>query len=257
MKRYIFLFPLSLLAVSCAFHSGNVSTGADIDCPRKYIVYGSASTFKFLGLGGLDSDGLIKDAKVNLYQSIPQTRGLKLTNFAVDFKTTFLILFITTKATVSADLYDCNGSFEEQSIHSQKSKSDTIDISKNGFKIGDTVIYVSDNDLFDIQKPAKILFFLKNNKVVIQLNDLSLNPKTKKVFFDQIFKTTQALNNKVNFGYEIGDYTNIHIYNSITNKRSLKDCKIIAINKHKAIIEFVKEDGSKKNTIVELDQLQK
>ncbi len=86
------IFPLTIVSLaflsSCAFHSGNVSSGSIVDCPLKTIVTGKASTKKFLGLGGLNKTALIVEAKQDLYRKITVKKDLKLTNFTVERNTT-------------------------------------------------------------------------------------------------------------------------------------------------------------------------
>ena len=68
------------------------------------LAHGNAHTLKVLGIGGLDKDALVLEAKTDMYKKYPLPKGQVFANITVDFKNSFLILFTETKVTVSADI---------------------------------------------------------------------------------------------------------------------------------------------------------
>jgi hypothetical protein len=106
----IFLLCIFLLS-SCAFHQGNMSGSAALNHSNfkmVKVVYGSATAQYFLGLGGLNKDGLLIVARQNLYSQNTIKKGQVLANLSVDFKRSFYFIYWETKATITADLIDFN-----------------------------------------------------------------------------------------------------------------------------------------------------
>jgi hypothetical protein len=246
--KNIFLAIVITCFTSCAFHTGNVSTGSNIDCPLMYIATGTASSTRVLGLGGIDKDELIVDAKKDLYRKYPYSKGVKLSNFSVDFKNTYVFIVHTTKVTVSADVYNCTVSL------------DTIDenssIKINGFKIGDEVLFVS--FLFEyVPIKAKIINHLVGNMVNIGDNNDKLAKNGMKVSYDNIFRAVKDPENVRIFGLDIGDNFKISVVNYATDIKYKTSCKIIGINLKSAIVEFVNTKGKISNMVVEKNLLHK
>ena len=104
---------VSALAVltlsSCSFHYGTTSAGSAMITDENFnldFAYGSAKTTKILGIGSFNRDGLVLDAKKDLYANYPLKPGQALGHVTVDFKTTFVLLVTTTKVTISAEIID-------------------------------------------------------------------------------------------------------------------------------------------------------
>jgi len=92
---------------SCAFHSGMMNDSASLhgqDFELIGMAVGSAKTTQVLGIGGLDPDGLVLEAKREMYNLFPLRKGQAYANISVDFKRSFFPIVSTTKATVSADI---------------------------------------------------------------------------------------------------------------------------------------------------------
>ena len=108
-KLYAIAFVYAILFSSCAFHVGNM-TGSTILSTNnfKYIkfVKGEAKTIKLFGIGGLEKEALIAEAKNDLIQKYPLKDGQALANITIDFKTTLKILIIETKVTITADIVE-------------------------------------------------------------------------------------------------------------------------------------------------------
>ncbi len=109
MKKFfspIFLFS-TLLLTSCAVHSGMMTGNANLgddDFQVLTMGIGTANTTHVLGIGGLDKQALVYEAKKNLYRAYPLAKNQVYANVTVDFKRSYYILIYTTLATVTADV---------------------------------------------------------------------------------------------------------------------------------------------------------
>lgn len=111
MKKILTFLSLAFLLTSCAFHMGSMNSSASLSSNNfKYVklASGQAETIKFLGLGGLSKEGLVAEAKKNLLKNNPLKDGQALANIVVDFKYTYLLLLINTKAIITADIVEFN-----------------------------------------------------------------------------------------------------------------------------------------------------
>jgi hypothetical protein len=109
LKLFTALAIFLLLTSSCATHLGMMTGSASLSSNNFKMIKiatGTASTTKFLGIGGLGKDALVSDAKKNLMQNNPLKEGQALANVTVDFKTSFIILVVTEKCTVTADIVE-------------------------------------------------------------------------------------------------------------------------------------------------------
>lgn len=102
-----FLF-ISLLT-SCAIHSGMMNNSVQLNQNNfRYIrnASGQAKTNKILGIGGNEKQALVAEAKKNLLDNYPLKDGQALANIVVDFKTSYFIIFLENKVTVTADIVE-------------------------------------------------------------------------------------------------------------------------------------------------------
>ena len=107
-KLLLFIIPALFLS-SCANHSGMMTGNAHLKDKNFKVVglaYGSDYTTKVLGIGGLNKDALVLNAKKNLYSNFPLKEGQALANVTVDFKKEWLIFVMKTKVIVSAEIVD-------------------------------------------------------------------------------------------------------------------------------------------------------
>ncbi|TAH25901.1 MAG: hypothetical protein EAZ07_05890 [Cytophagales bacterium] len=230
----LYLFTLSIMS-SCAVHSGNISTGSSMDGQLKDVVTGEASTRKILGIGGMNKNGLILEAKRDLYNKYKQNKNIKLTNFSVDFKTTYYLFFYsTTLATVSADLYDYNQSITDF-------PKDIMPPLNGGIVAGDSIIYEFKKFyrgiLYSTTKRGKFNIVFKNTN-----GDLI----THKVEQSTIYKTASHSENKIYFGFNIGDTKFIDVYVANLNVKVTKPCKVIGLNNKRLLVSYIKDDGAER-----------
>lgn len=109
MKPPLFslVFLLALLTASCAFHSGMMSANLPESGTRfefKRMAFGRSSVTRVFGLGGLGTEGLVLDAKRDMYRNYPLMKGEAYANVSVDYKNTFIIVAHITEVVVSADI---------------------------------------------------------------------------------------------------------------------------------------------------------
>lgn len=109
MKQFSYLIILfsALLLSSCAFHSGMMTSNANLgneDFQVLTMGMGSAETQHVFGIGGLDKQALVYEAKKNLYRAYPLGKNQVYANVTVDFKRSNYLIVFTTLATVTADV---------------------------------------------------------------------------------------------------------------------------------------------------------
>lgn len=192
-----FAFLYLLLQSSCmSLHAGSMQQSSFLAKNNFKVVAtieGSSKATYVFGIGGNNKDGLVKEAKRNMYMYYTLEANQILTNITTDVKTRFFILpflFMDRQVFVSADVvqfYDSallnttgmmnggsmiNGqslkSKEEQIIDSVKMKQNPIQIkytSIQNVQIGDVVLYSSSNN----QDVYGIVFEIGlNNKIKIK-----------------------------------------------------------------------------------------
>jgi len=241
-KSFLIIISLIILS-SCAFHTGNISSGSVVDCPYKYTVTGTSYTDRVFGLGGLDKNALILEAKQDLYNHYFTNNNIKLTNFTVDFKNTYILFYSKTKVTVSADLYDCSPITMSSDTNSTSNKINEPAPLIDGWTVGDSIIYELETDS---NYKGKLEGLLKNNKCKITYilpEGKNVNRKTDLV---NIYKITNHPENKNYFGYEIGEKGSVEVYQSSTKTKVLKPCTIVGLNKNRLLITYVKADGQER-----------
>jgi hypothetical protein len=104
----IYLFALSLFSVlfsGCAFHSGHVTT-APYGANFTYLeqAFGQAKTLKVLGIGSINRNALINEARQAMMANRPIATNEGYANVSVDIKNGYYLLFSKTTVTVSADI---------------------------------------------------------------------------------------------------------------------------------------------------------
>lgn len=214
MKKIISILSILLLFSACSFHTGNVSSGAHIDCPMIYLATGSASTTRFLEIGGFNKEALIVQAKNDLYRKFPYKKGIKLSNFSVDYKNTYFLLFHTTAVTVSADVHDCNSIPGNDSIMNQIPAI-------NGFRVGDSILYLYFNGEHEtVINKAILVSFGNNDKVIIK--DAGIKKPFKRSIYN-IYKATSSTENNYIFGFNIGEEVVVTFMNNESDIKSKKN----------------------------------
>jgi hypothetical protein len=109
LKLIIAIAIIIFTSTGCASHWGMMTGNATLSSNNFKtikIATGTAATTKILGIGGLGKDALVFEAKKDLLQNYPLKDGQALANVTVDIKTSFIILVVKEKVTVTADIIE-------------------------------------------------------------------------------------------------------------------------------------------------------
>ena len=157
-------------------------------------------TTKFFGLGGLNHDALLLEAKKEMMNARPLKANEQYANLTCDFKNTLVFFVVTTKVTVSADVIKLVEG-EQPYLYSETYKS-KITIPKNQndlFKVGDSVM------LKDLTSLGTILSISTQGKVRVILNNSANVFKTKNIDIHNLFslqKSYKGLNINQKYMYK-------------------------------------------------------
>ena len=80
----------------------------DEDSEIVNLAYGEARKVHVLGIGGLNTKTLVRDAKLDMYAVFPLKKGQAYSNLSVDFNSRFFLFWVVTYATVTADVVNLN-----------------------------------------------------------------------------------------------------------------------------------------------------
>ena len=112
MKKLFFIITSIVIFSSCAFHNGHMTDSASLSTNNfKYAktqIQGSEKSTHVLGIGGLGKQALVDEAKRNMLFGNELQPNQALANISVNWKTSFFIVFSTTKCTVTADIVEFN-----------------------------------------------------------------------------------------------------------------------------------------------------
>jgi hypothetical protein len=191
LSRFILYFALTLLAGSCAFHTGNITTapqGADFTHIDQAI--GQSKTIKIFGLGGLRRDALVYEARQDLLQNRPLGENEAYANVAVDIKNSFVIIYSATKVTVTADVvrYAVDSSARYASTFPPYALENKDELFRQLYQVGDTV-YNKD------QKPHIVKGYVQSGLYVYSI---AKNQNfIKQLAWDDVYAKPKQLVNKL------------------------------------------------------------
>ena len=97
----------------CALHIGTISSNAMLNTNNFKIVgtaKGEATAKYWLGIGGLGRQGLVNEAKQDLYKNTPLKPNQTLANLTYDIKKNYILIYWQQKAIVTADIVEFTGS---------------------------------------------------------------------------------------------------------------------------------------------------
>ena len=109
MKKLILLFITITMFSSCiSLHSGYMNGIAPpVENNFKYVgnALGTSQATYILGIGGLNREGLVREAKNDLIQNNPVKDGQTLVNFTIDHERSFYLgILWTHKVIITADI---------------------------------------------------------------------------------------------------------------------------------------------------------
>ena len=186
---------------------------------------GTSSTSKIFGMGGVAIDALILEAKRNLYENYPLTKGQALANVSVDFKRSFFPIVSKVKVIISADIVG----FNEGAVIKTKLKEFPIGLDnkrENDLNINREMVYFeyqgilklgkiigygfnrvkvmsrSDRDRLRIKRVSvRKLFFINKNEAILETN---FNIGDEVTYVDEIVDEKGADKNVTRFGIIFG-----------------------------------------------------
>ncbi|BDD05635.1 DUF6567 family protein [Aureibacter tunicatorum] len=246
LRKSILLLAISAGLSSCAFHMGGLTGNASLGNNNFQVVdfaIGTANTTQVLGIGGLKKDGLVLEAKRNLYANRPLKKGQALANVTVDFKRSYYFLVSTTEVTVTAEVVDFNDVKDTMN-------KENIDMMMNGENHSDQSfnmneqIYVSasikDSDISDLII-ARVIDFKGTNRLQVQFESNEGELVTRKVSKNFIFKIEENDANKESFGFNIGDRVK-YFSNSYAEPVI---GKVIGLNSERLLIHYYDDENKK------------
>lgn len=210
MKNYLPIITLAAIATlftSCSIYTGSFSAVTYV--PGTYIegkAFGKASASYFFQIGGLNSDGLVDEARSNLLINYPLKKGQFLSNYALDIKTSYYLIYTKQTVKLTAEighddlatrpLYaDSYFQFQDTAIANRYSYlhlNDTVMLADSPF---DKVIILQLSDCSAIVKrisdKVKInteldkLLVEKNTIPILLANNIKIGDKVKTIGHDE------------------------------------------------------------------------
>lgn len=120
---------------SCAVHNGYMNNSAFLSQANfSYVntnISGTASTLKILGIGGLEKQAIVAEAKSDMLKKHHLKPNQTLANITVNWKMGFYFIVITNECTVTADIVEFYSNDEER-------KTSKTNINKKDEKINNT-----------------------------------------------------------------------------------------------------------------------
>ena len=153
-----------VLLSSCSHYSGSISSNYSGVIPTNMKSFtGQSSANYVLGIGGNHHQGLIQEAKENLYYKIRKFEAPKLINYTVDIKRTNYFFYYKVTAYVSAEMVNYGSADETVKEEVEKDQQNKL----FGFYVGEKVKY----KVLGKEKFGKIIKLKKKNALV-QSQDL-------------------------------------------------------------------------------------
>jgi len=180
---------LVLILGSCSYHGGLMMSNADFDEDTEIVnlAYGEARTVHVLGIGGLSTRTLIRDAKLDMYSAYPLKKGQAYSNLFVDFNSRFFLFWVVTYATVSADVVNLNEGAEENELQELFESSTLGSLGKLSRE--DPRFWTRNEDsllyFFKYGEPdtVAVLSVLSDNKIAIETSDSILRQENPRNLF--------------------------------------------------------------------------
>ncbi|MFK8038724.1 MAG: DUF6567 family protein [Crocinitomicaceae bacterium] len=198
---------LMFLLHSCAYYNGSMTGNAAISDANFTVAgfaTGTSQSIYVFGIGGLNKDGMVIEAKRNMYTTYPLEPGQAFANVTVDFKRGFYLLFNRTICTITADIIDFNGQANSEdfiNINSEITKNVTYHL--NNFKVGEKIFFCENNTFKPIE--ATITAF-RNGKAEIRFAKTKGNLTHNNVSLSSLYKiSNDSALLKIDPIYRIGD----------------------------------------------------
>jgi hypothetical protein len=231
IKQLIFCNCIAIiLFTSCATHEGTLSSGATPTENHSLvdIAIVTASSSQVLGFGGLSKDGLVMEAKRNLYTLFPPKKGRLYANISVDLKKEYYWFFARKeKVFITADIYDLNTSFDSDA--NNRFIGNKLQSTQN-FKLNEYVYLFEKDSLLKVQimqifkKDILIKYQKQNGELEIQRYDS-----------DDVIKKESLSGNAKKIGEQVSfNHSDVSI-----KGQSIFEGNIIAMSKNGYVIEYI------------------
>ena len=108
--KFSFIAVFIALLSGCAVHSGIMNNSAALGeanfSYRQQSISGSSEAKYIFGIGGLDKQALVDEAKKDMLKNYELQPNQALANVTVNWKNTFILVVIKTQCTVTADIVE-------------------------------------------------------------------------------------------------------------------------------------------------------
>ncbi len=236
-KCFTFLTVITaLLFTSCATHEGTLSSGATPTENHNLvdIAIVTASSQQFLFFGGLKKDGLVMEAKRNLYTLYPPKKGRIYTNISVDLKKeNYLLLFRKEKIFITADIYDLNVPIDNEAnnrfIGTKLQSTQNFNLNEFVYLFkGDSLLKAQVLQIFE--KELLIKYQKRNGE--LEIERLNGNDIIKK---ENFAGNVKKIGEQVSFNHKDAEVKN----------QSIFEGNIVAMSKNAYVIEYIVNKKSK------------
>lgn len=110
LTKLFFIVVSITLFSSCAIHSGYMNNSAALSQANfNYVqtgLSGTSTAIKILGIGGLNKQAMVDEAKDNMLMLDQLKSNQAIANVSVNWKSSFFLLVVSTKCTVTADIVE-------------------------------------------------------------------------------------------------------------------------------------------------------
>tara|TARA_B100000963_G_scaffold296224_1_gene267342 strand:- start:542 stop:1135 length:594 start_codon:yes stop_codon:yes gene_type:complete len=185
MKRLLVFVFIGILFQGCvSIHNGVIAPNSvNVSTDNFQIIKtigGKATAGYFLGFGGGGKNGLVKEAKRDMYKSHPPLPNEMITNITVDDKKFFLFggIYIEHTVFVTADVVRF-GEYNLEQVEKEKTKRTNSNLTKGA------VVYW--NDIFQNKMVKGNVYLLNGNNVYVTYIDLKGKTKKKQLSINEVY----------------------------------------------------------------------
>lgn len=231
------LLGILVLTNSCAYHSGMIVSTTVNSGPSNLTYVDMAAGYSkasyFLGLGGLNKDALVNDAKRNLYSSYPLKSGESFDNLTLDVKKTIIGPYSKIETIVIADVVKRDSNFR---ISYQPGYSTWLNRKKMNGKndlVQNEKILISVRNFSYSQ--ARIIS-LNMNSATVFFMDENGSVKVKNILYNSIYKTEHLDSLESKTKLKIGSKVRISARDNTGLYKNFNGT-VIGMNKDDAMVE--------------------
>ena len=112
ITKFLAALFVATLFSGCAIHSGFMNNSASLSQANfdyvKKSISGSVTTTQVFGIGGLEKEAMVEEAKKVMLKDNPLQPNQALANITINWKNAFYVVVIESKCTVTADVIEFN-----------------------------------------------------------------------------------------------------------------------------------------------------